>query len=150
MRKHLAKKLVHERACDYRICAALRLWPRDMISLGWPTCRWTTSPRSGDSGFRCATIQTRSIATSGQVDGELDPVQGVGALARAFGRQLRHRLPEELTQDRRVLGEHPEHLLLGDPAVALDAGVEVGHERDRRVAQRQLAGQHGLRMTGHV
>src|SRR5262249_7364341 len=49
-----------------------------------------------------------------------------------------------------VLAEDAEYLLLGNAVVALDPGVEVGDDRDRRIAHRQLASEDRLRMTCHI
>ena len=86
----------------------------------------------------------------GKVDRELDAVQGVRAGAGALGGEVGDRFQEDLAEYGRVVGEDLEDLLLGDAVAAFDAGVQVGHQRDRGVAEGQLAGQDGLGMAGHV
>ena len=49
-----------------------------------------------------------------------------------------------------VLGEHPQHLVVGDALAVLEPGVEVGDEGDRRVAEPELAGERRLRYAGHA
>ena len=48
-----------------------------------------------------------------------------------------------------VTAEDAEHLVLGNPLALLHTRVGVGDQGQRRVAQRQFPGQHGLRMAGH-
>ena len=57
---------------------------------------------------------------------------------------------KQAAQPSRVLAEDAEDLLLGDPTVALDAGVEVGHEGDRGVTEGEFPGENRLRISSHV
>ena len=83
---------------------------------------------------------------SRQVERELLAVESrAGTRSRRPGRAARRRRrPAGSRTPVDVLGEDPQHLVVGDALAVLDAGVEVGDQRDRGVAERQLAGQGGL------
>src|SRR5581483_5671056 len=71
------------------------------------------------------------------------------ALGRG-ARPLRPRTWLRRAQPRVVPGEDADDLLVGDGWNALHADVVVRDERDVRVADLELAGEHGLRVLGHV
>ena len=87
--------------------------------------------------------------TSGEVERELDAVQHVRAGTGPLRRQARDDVQDQVAEPGHIRGEHAEHFLLGDSLPLLHARVGVGDEGQRRVAQRQFPGQHGLGVPGH-
>ena len=68
----------------------------------------------------------------------------MGALA---GRRVAHCGSDERLERFDVLLEFGEHVHCLDSLTGFDPGVEVGHQRYRRVTEFELAGQDGFRMT---
>src|ERR1700744_4087102 len=60
------------------------------------------------------------------------------------------RLAHEIFERLDVLCELADHVVNFHPAPHVDAGVQVGHQSNRRIADFKLAGQHRLRVTSHV
>src|ERR1700744_5235893 len=67
-----------------------------------------------------------------------------------FGVHSADRLAHEIFERLDVLCELADHVVNFHPAPHVDAGVQVGHQSNRRVADFKLAGQHRLRVTSHV
>src|SRR5260370_21817359 len=110
-------------------------------------------------GCRATSAATRSLRWlrrpllprgSGQFERQADAVERVGAGAGAFGRKAFDDLEEQVAQAVQVRRECREHLLLRDALPLFYPGVKVGDERERRVAEREFAGEHGLRVAGHA
>ncbi len=81
---------------------------------------------------------------------QCDAVEGVVAgTVRIEGERGRD-VEQQAAQPSRVLTEDAEDLLLGDPTVALDAGVEVGDQRDRGVAEGEFPGENRFGISSHV
>ena len=85
-----------------------------------------------------------------KLERQLQAVQSVRARAGPLQRQLLDSLDDQGTQPGDVGPEDAEHLFVRDALALLDPGVGVGDQRNRGVAERQLAGQDGLGMPGHA
>ena len=81
---------------------------------------------------------------------QCDAVEGVVAGAVGVEGERGRDVEKQAAQPSRVLTEDAEDLLLGDPMVALDAGVEVGDKRDRRVAEGEFPGENRFGISSHV
>ena len=128
-------------------------------SPGRPVARWTGRPVI--NSHRAADCRGRGA------DASPDRGRGVKAAVTAGGtpsgaptcprRRSRPARPgsaptvadEQRPQPRQVLGERGEHLGVRDALAGLDAGVQIGDERERRVAEPELAGQARLGHAGH-
>ena len=85
-------------------------------------------------------------AGSWQVEREPLAVGRVPAAAvRLRPGQRTERVDEELADPLDVRGEDAQHLLVGDALTVLEPGVQVGHERDRGVAEAELTGERAPR-----
>src|SRR5690349_18722442 len=73
----------------------------------------------------------------------------LAAVVRLLG-QAADRVEKDPAEAFGVLREDAEYLLLGDAMITLDARVKIGHERDGRVADGQLACEYSLWMTCHI
>jgi AAA+ ATPase superfamily predicted ATPase len=86
-----------------------------------------------------------------KLDREPDPVQGVGAqVVVLLHGEGADDLGHQVAQPVHVGAEGLEHLRLGHPVTLVHARVGVGDQAQRRVTERQLAGQRRFRMAGHA
>src|SRR5882762_9484481 len=60
------------------------------------------------------------------------------------------RIAHEIFERLDVLRELADHVVNLHPTADVDTGIQVGHQSDCRIADFELAGQHRLRITGHV
>src|SRR3984885_1112558 len=67
-----------------------------------------------------------------------------------FGVHPADRVAHEIFERLDVLRELADHLVNFHPAAHVDTGVQVGHQSNCGIADFELAGQHRLRITGHV
>src|SRR5271167_4721558 len=67
-----------------------------------------------------------------------------------FGVHPADRVAHEIFERLDVLRKLADHVVNFHPAAHVDTGVQVGHQSNGRIADFELAGQHRLRVTGHV
>ena len=78
---------------------------------------------------------------SRQVERQRQPVEGVPARAVCAGvGQRGDHVEQQVAYLLDVVGEHPQHLVVGDALAVLEPGVEVGDERDRRCSRGRARG----------
>src|SRR5690349_7203061 len=121
----------------------------------WPSCAaWSrrTGARSESPTWTVAAGSWSACPPRPSLlhGGRVDPVERVVAGAVGVNRQRHRDVQQQAPQAFGVLAEDAENLLLGDTVVAVDAGVQVGHQGQRGVAEGELAGEHRFRVTGHV
>src|SRR3954470_4118124 len=108
-----------------------------------------SSPRSGAANAAGRGTASRG-AISRQVEGEGDAVERVPAAAAVVRRQGRDGGREHALEPLDAAAERRHHVGVGHALAGLEPGVQVGHDGDRRVAQRELAGDRRLRHPGHA
>src|SRR5215475_10035814 len=106
----------------------------------YPSCSTNTDADPPGAIFTSA---TEPSLREGKGEGE--SVQGVGAdVVFALGRKGRDGRGHQVAQALDVGREDLEDFGLGDALALLQAGIQVGDQRQRGVAQGQLAGQDRL------
>src|SRR5215475_8006958 len=107
-----------------------------------PTHDQAGQPGSGGSG-------ERGVLREGE--GQGDAVQGVGAeVVFAVGGEGGNDRGDQVAQALDVGGEDLEDFGLGNALALVEAGVQVGDQGQRRVAEGQLTGQDRLGVAGHA